>query len=311
MKKILITGGGGYIGSMLSTELINLGYKVTVIDLLKYDKGSLDHLYFNKNFTFINDDVRKSKLLKEQIKKNEYIIPLAALVGAPLCEKNKKEAISINLEAVKKILQNLNRKNKLIYLTTNSGYGVGEKNKYCDEKSILKPISLYGQTKCDAENEVMKFKNTISFRLATVFGASYRMRSDLLVNNFVQRAINQNYIDVFEPQFRRNFIHIRDVVKAIIFSIKNFDKLKSDVFNLGLSSANITKIDLVRKIKSQIKTLKIKVIKNKSDPDKRDYFVSNKKIENKGFVASVSLDQGIKELISVFRNNKGKIVNNY
>jgi nucleoside-diphosphate-sugar epimerase len=311
MKKILITGGGGYIGSMLSTELINLGYKVTVIDLLKYDKGSLDHLYFNKNFTFINDDVRKSKLLKEQIKKNEYIIPLAALVGAPLCEKNKKEAISINLEAVKKILQNLNRKNKLIYLTTNSGYGVGEKNKYCDEKSILKPISLYGQTKCDAENEVMKFKNTISFRLATVFGASYRMRSDLLVNNFVQRAINQNYIDVFEPQFRRNFIHIRDVVKAIIFSIKNFDKLKSDVFNLGLSSANITKIDLVRKIKSQIKTLKIKVIKNKSDPDKRDYFVSNKKIENKGFVASVSLDQGIKELISVFRNNKSKIVNNY
>ena len=311
MKKILITGGGGYIGSMLSTELINLGYKVTVIDLLKYDKGSLDHLYFNKNFTFINDDVRKSKLLKEQIKKNEYIIPLAALVGAPLCEKNKKEAISINLEAVKKILQNLNRKNKLIYLTTNSGYGVGEKNKYCDEKSLLKPISLYGQTKCDAENEVMKFKNTISFRLATGFGASYRMRSDLLVNNFVQRAINQNYIDVFDPQFRRNFIHIRDVVKAIIFSIKNFDKLKSDVFNLGLSSANITKIDLVRKIKSQIKTLKIKVIKNKSDPDKRDYFVSNKKIENKGFVASVSLDQGIKELISVFRNNKSKIVNNY
>ena len=311
MKKILITGGGGYIGSMLSTELINLGHKVTVIDLLKYDKGSLDHLYFKKNFTFINDDIRKPKLLKKHIKKNEYIIPLAALVGAPLCEKNKKEAISINLEAVKKILQNLNKKNKLIYLTTNSGYGVGEKNKYCDEKSLLKPISLYGQTKCDAENEVMKFKNTVSFRLATVFGASYRMRSDLLVNNFVQRAINKNYIDVFEPQFRRNFIHITDVVRAVIFSIKNFDKLKSDVFNLGLSSANITKIDLVRKIKSQIKTLKIKVIKNKSDPDKRDYFVSNKKIEKKGFVAKVSLDQGIKELIHVFRNNKSKIVNNY
>ncbi len=311
MKKILITGGGGYIGSMLSTELINLGHKVTVIDLLKYDKGSLDHLYFKKNFTFINDDIRKPKLLKKHIKKNEYIIPLAALVGAPLCEKNKKEAISINLEAVKKILQNLNKKNKLIYLTTNSGYGVGEKNKYCDEKSLLKPISLYGQTKCDAENEVMKFKNTVSFRLATVFGASYRMRSDLLVNNFVQRAINKNYIDVFEPQFRRNFIHITDVVRAVIFSIKNFDKLKSDVFNLGLSSANITKIDLVRKIKLQIKTLKIKVIKNKSDPDKRDYFVSNKKIEKKGFVAKVSLDQGIKELIHVFRNNKSKIVNNY
>ena len=157
----------------------------------------------------------------------------------------------------------------------------------------------------------MKFKNTISFRLATVFGASYRMRSDLLVNNFVQRAIDQNYIDVFEPQFRRNFIHIRDVVKGIVFSIKNFDKLKSEVFNLGLSSANITKIDLVKKIKKQIKTLKIKVVKNKSDPDKRDYFVSNRKIEKKGFIADVSLDQGIKELIHVFRNNKSKIVNNY
>ena len=256
MKKILISGGGGYIGSMLSTELINLGHKVTVIDLLKYDKGSLDHLYFNKNFTFINDDVRKSKMLKEHIKKNEFIIPLAALVGAPLCEKNKKEAISINLEAIKKILQNVSKKNKLIYLTTNSGYGVGEKNKFCDEKSTLKPISLYGKTKCDAEREVMKFKNTICFRLATVFGASYRMRSDLLVNNFVQRAINQNYIDVFEPQFRRNFIHIKDVVKGIVFSIKNFNKLKSEVFNLGLSSANITKIDLVKKIQKQIKTLK-------------------------------------------------------
>ena len=311
MKKILITGGGGYIGSMLSTELINLGYKVTVIDLLKYDKGSLDHLYFNKNFTFINEDVRNSKTLKKHVKKNEFIIPLAALVGAPLCEKNKKDAISINLTAIKKILQSLKKKNKIIYLTTNSGYGIGEKNKFCDEKSLLKPISLYGQTKCDAESEVMKFKNTISFRLATVFGASYRMRSDLLVNNFVQRAINQNYIDVFEPQFRRNFIHIKDVVKGIVFSIKNFNKLKSEVFNLGLSSANITKIDLVKKIKKQIKTLKIKVVKNKSDPDKRDYFVSNRKIEKKGFVADISLDQGIKELIHVFRNNKSKIVNNY
>jgi nucleoside-diphosphate-sugar epimerase len=311
MKKILITGGGGYIGSMLSTELINSGHQVTVIDLLKYDKSSLDHLYFHKNFTFVNDDIRKLKTLKKYISKNEFIIPLAALVGAPLCEKNKKEAVSTNLEAIKKILENLNKKNKLIYLTTNSGYGIGEKNKYCDEKSVLKPISLYGQTKCDAEKAVMQFKNTISFRLATVFGASYRMRSDLLVNNFVQRAINKNYIDVFEPQFRRNFIHIKDVVRGIIFSIKNFDKLKSDVYNLGLSSANITKIDLVKKIKRQVKTLKIKVIKNKSDPDKRDYFVSNKKIEKKGFVASVSLDQGIRELIHVFKNNKSKIINNY
>jgi len=311
MKKILITGGGGYIGSMLCTELIRLGHKVTVIDLLKYDKGSLDHLYFEKNFTFINQDARKINLLKKSIKKNEFIIPLAALVGAPLCKKNKKEAVSTNFEAIKKILKCLKNKNKLIYLTTNSGYGVGEKNKFCDENSPLKPISLYGKTKCDAENEVVKFKNTISFRLATVFGASYRMRSDLLVNYLVERAVNHNFLDIFEPQFRRNFIHISDVVKAIIFSINNFNKLKSDVYNLGLSSANITKIDLAKKIKKQIKSLKIKVVKNKKDPDKRDYFVSNLKIEKKGFKAKVSLDEGIRELTHVFMNNKKKIINNY
>jgi|TARA_B100001079_G_scaffold261578_1_gene262859 nucleoside-diphosphate-sugar epimerase len=311
MKKILITGGGGYIGSMLTTELLRLGHEVTVIDLLKYDKGSLDHLYYEKKFTFINDDIRNLNLLKKIIYKNEFVIPLAALVGAPLCKKNKKDAISINYESIKKILQTLKKKQKLIYLTTNSGYGIGEKNKFCNEESPLKPISLYGQTKCDAENEVRKFKNTISFRLATVFGASYRMRSDLLVNNFVQRAVNENFIDIFEPNFRRNFIHVRDVVRGIIFSIKNFNKLKSDVYNLGLSTANITKIELAKKIKKQIKNLKIETVKNKSDPDKRDYFVSNAKIEKKGFVAKTSLDQGIKELIQVFRNNNKKIINNY
>ena len=311
MKKILITGGGGYIGSMLSTELINLGYQVTVIDVLKYDKGSLDHLYFNTNFFFINDDVGNISILKKQIKEHDFIIPLAALVGAPLCEKNKKDAIAINFRSIKTILNNLKDKKKLIYLTTNSGYGIGEKNKYCDENSTLKPISLYGQTKCDAENEVKKFKNTISFRLATVFGASYRMRSDLLVNNFVQKAVEKNHIEIFEPKFRRNFIHIKDVVRAIIFSIENFNKLKSNVYNLGLSSANITKIDLAKKIKKQLKTLKIEVIKNRSDPDKRDYFVSNAKIEGKGFKAKISIDQGIRELIQVFKNNSKKIINNY
>jgi len=311
MKKILITGGGGYIGSMLTTELLRLGHEVTVIDLLKFDKGSLDHLYYEKKFTFINDDIRNLNLLKKIIYKNEFVIPLAALVGAPLCKKNKKDAISINYESIKKILQTLKKKQKLIYLTSNSGYGIGEKNKFCNEESPLKPISLYGQTKCDAENEVRKFKNTISFRLATVFGASYRMRSDLLVNNFVQRAVNENFIDIFEPNFRRNFIHVRDVVRGIIFSIKNFNKLKSDVYNLGLSTANITKIELAKKIKKQIKNLKIETVKNKSDPDKRDYFVSNAKIEKKGFVAKTSLDQGIKELIQVFRNNNKKIINNY
>ena len=311
MKKILITGGGGYIGSMLSTELINLGYNVTVIDLLKYEQASLNHLYFYKNFRFINEDVRNEKIIKKLVKKNEYIIPLAALVGAPLCKKFKTEAITTNLNSIKLILKNIIKKNKIIFLTTNSGYGIGEKNKFCNEESPLKPISLYGKTKCDAENEVRKFENTVSFRLATVFGASYRMRSDLLVNNFVQKAINLNRIEIFEPYFRRNFIHIRDVVKGIIFAINNFNRIKSNVYNLGLSSANITKIDLAKKIKKQHRSLIIKIIKNKADPDKRDYFVSNKKIEKKGFKAKISLDQGIKELIQLFKNNSKNIINNY
>ncbi len=202
-------------------------------------------------------------------------------------------------------------KNKIIFLTTNSGYGIGEKNKFCDENSPLKPISLYGRTKCDAENEVLKSKNFICFRLATVFGFSYRMRTDLLVNNFVNKSVRTNKLKIFEPHFRRNFIHIRDVVDGIVFAIKNFNKLKSNIYNLGLSSANISKLMLAKKIRKQIKKLKIKIIKNKKDPDKRDYFVSNRKIEKKGFKARVSLEDGIKELIVLFNTDDRNIINNY
>jgi len=312
MKRILITGGAGYIGTMLSTELLKLGYQITVVDLLKYDKGSLNHLYFNKNFKLICDDVRKKNLMKKLIKKNDYIIPLAALVGAPLCEKFKKDAITTNLDTIKTLCEQVTSKNKVIYLTTNSGYGVGEKNKYCDENSPLNPISLYGRTKCDGEDLVRaKIKNHVCFRLATVFGHSYRMRSDLLVNNFVYTAVKKKKLTLFEPHFRRNFIHVRDVVNAVIFTIKNFNKLKNDVYNLGLSTANISKIMLAKKIQKQYKKLKIKIVTNRKDPDKRDYFVSNRKIEKKGFKAQISLDSGISELIQIFTNDKNKVINNY
>ena len=311
MKKILITGGAGYIGSKLVTRLIGLNYKVTVIDVLKFSSNSLNHLFKSKNFIFVRGDVRNKTLMKKLIKKNEFIVPLAALVGAPLCEKNKKEAISVNLESIKYLMKNVKRKNKVIYLTTNSGYGVGERNKYCDEKSPLNPISLYGKTKVQAEKIVMKNTNSIGFRLATVFGYSYRMRTDLLVNNFVFKSVHDKKLTIYEPHFRRNYIHINDVVDGIIYSIKNFDKLKSHVYNLGLSSANLTKIMLANKIKKQIKSLKIKVIKNRKDPDQRDYYVSNKKIERKGFKAKINIDEGISELIKIFSHSKIKFINNY
>ena len=312
MSKILITGGAGYIGSMLCTKLLEAGHIVTVIDLLKYDKGSLNHLYFHKNFKLICDDIRKVSLIKKLIKQHDFIIPLAALVGAPLCEKFKKDALSTNLGSIKTLCKLATKKNKVIYLTTNSGYGIGEKNKYCDENSPLKPISLYGKTKCDGENLVRsKIKNHVCFRLATVFGHSYRMRSDLLVNNFVYTAIKKKKLTLFEPHFRRNFIHVRDVVNAIIFTMKNFNRLKNNVYNLGLSSANISKIMLAEKIQKQYKKLSIKIVTNRKDPDKRDYFVSNDKIEKKGFKAKISLEDGISELIQIFTNDKNKVINNY
>ena len=311
MKNILITGGAGYIGSMLATKLVSLNFNVTVIDILKFSKNSLNHLFCKRNFAFIKANVKNKKLMKKLIKKNEFIIPLAALVGAPLCENNKKEAIAVNLDSIKFLIKNAKQKNKIIYLTTNSGYGVGKKNKFCDESFPLKPISLYGRTKVEAEKEVLKFKNSICFRLATVFGYSYRMRTDLLVNNFVYNSVKRKKLVLFEPHFRRNFIHVNDVVDGLLYSINNFNNLKSNVYNLGLSSANLSKLMLAKKIQKKLKNLQIKIIKNRKDPDQRDYFVSNKKIEKKGFKAKTTIETGINELIKVFSYSKEKIANNY
>ena len=309
-EKILITGGAGYIGSMLVTKLIEKGYRVTVIDTLQFSKNSLNHLFVHKNFNFIYGDVRNKNLIKKNIEKHNIIIPLAALVGAPLCEKYKKEAKEINFESIKYMLKIVNKKQKIIFPTTNSGYGIGQKEKYCDENSPLNPISFYGKTKTEAEKIVLEFENSICFRLATIFGYSYRMRTDLLVNNFVYKALKFKKLKLYEPHFRRNYIHIIDVVRAFIFAIKNFNKLKSNTYNLGLSSANLTKLMLAKKIKKQFKEVKISVIRNRKDPDQRDYFVSNKKIEKKGFKPIISLEEGIAELLNVLRFEK-KIINNY
>jgi len=310
-KKILITGAAGYLGSIIATKLVDLGHIVTAVDIMKYDKNSLSHLFYFDNFRFYKKDITDEKVVKKILKNQDIIIPLAALVGAPLCEKFKNKTIKTNVESIEILLKNIKKKQRIIYPTTNSGYGIGEKNKFCDETSPLKPVSLYGTTKVKAEELIIKNGNSICFRLATVFGYSYRMRTDLLVNNFVERAVKTKKLEIFEPNFRRNYIHVKDIVDAFVFAINNFDKLKNNIYNLGLSSANITKIQLARKIKKHIKDLKIKIIKNRKDPDKRDYFVSNKKIEKHGFKAKVSLDKGIKELIRIFNYCDIKFKNNY
>jgi len=310
MKKILITGGAGYIGSILATKLVDLGHHVTVVDLLKYSSSSLNHLYNSKNFEFFHSDVQNKKIMKKLISKNEYIIPLAGLVGAPLCEKYKKEAINVNYNAIKDCV-NFSKNKKIIFLMSNSGYGVGKKNKFCTENSPLNPISLYGKTKCDAEKEVIKAKNYVCFRLATVFGFSYRMRSDVMVNNFVFNALKDKKLKLFEPHFRRNFIHVRDVVDCMLYAINNFQKMKNNTYNAGLNSANITKLQLAQLIKKQIKDLKLSIIKGVKDPDQRNYFVSNDKLRKKGFTAKRNLNEGIKELIKGFKVEGLKIKNNY
>jgi nucleoside-diphosphate-sugar epimerase len=311
-KKILITGGAGYLGSMIATYLIKEGHEVTIIDKMVFSKTSLLHLHFYKNFNFIEGDVLNKNLIKKNLKNKDFVIPLAALVGAPLCDKHPRMTKQLNVEAIRTICQLVSKKQKIIYLTSNSGYGIGKKDKYCDENSPLNPVSLYGKTKNEAEKIVIKRGNCIAFRLATVFGFSYRMRTDLLVNFMTLKALKEGEIKVFEPHFRRNFIHVRDVANAILFSIKNFEKIKNNTYNLGLSTANITKLDLLKKIKKYVPKLKI-IINNKfKDPDQRDYFVSNRKIEKVGFKASIDLDTGIKELIKVFNIIKNqKFKNNY
>ena len=309
--RILITGAAGYLGSMLTTKLVELGFDVLAVDILKYEKNSLSHLYFYKNFKFIKADVTKSNVIKEIIKGVNFIFPFAALVGAPLCEKFKKEAKILNVNSIKLILKYIKKNQRIIYPTTNSGYGVGEKDKFCDENSPLKPISLYGTTKAEAEKIVLSHKNSICFRLATVFGYSFRMRTDLLVNYMVYESVKKNRLEIFEAHFRRNFIHVKDVVDGMVFAINNFSFLKNNIYNLGLSSANITKFQLAKMIKRKIKNLQVVIQENKKDPDQRDYFVSNAKIERSGFKAKISLDRGIEELLGVFKNSEIKFINNY
>lgn len=309
--KILITGGAGYIGSCLSRSLVSNGYTVTVVDNLFYKQQVMLDLFQNKKFNFLNFDIRNENLLYQCLKNSDIIIPLAALVGAPACKKNPEYASEVNYKQLSFITKNISNNQKLILPTTNSGYGVGSEDKFCDEKSPINPLSHYAITKMEAEKLVIDNGNGISLRLATVFGPSERFRLDLLVNDFVYRAYKDGYLILFEGHFKRNFIHICDVVSAFIHMIDNYEELNNNIFNVGLSEANLSKIELCNQIKKHLKDFYFIESEFKEDPDKRDYIVSNNKIEKSGWYPRFSLDDGISSLINMYKILKvGNFSNN-
>ena len=296
MRKILITGGLGYIGQIF-IKLFSPKDKIVLLDNLTFNQDSQNILKKIPNIKFIKGDVRDEDLIKEISKKIDFVFPLAGLVGAPLCKKKPKEAKEVNQDSIKLLCENIPSNTKIIIPTTNSGYGVGSKEDFCTEESPINPISVYGVTKMAAEKYVMDRGNAISLRLATVFGMSPRMRLDLLVNNFCHIAVSKGKIDIFEGHFRRNFVHVTDVARAFIFCMENFDKLKNNVFNFGLDEANLTKLDLAKKIKKYVPNFEITENEFEKDPDQRDYIVSNKKILATGFKFKVGIDEGIQELV--------------
>ena len=301
MEHILITGGAGYLGSIMTPTLLAEGYKVTVLDNLSFQQGPLLDCCANPNFDFIKGDVCNHGMVGEIISKFDIVIPLAAIVGAPACKVNPGLSRMINYDAIRFMADKMSSRQKVLFPTTNSGYGVGEKNSFCTEQTPLRPISQYGVDKVEIEKYLLDKGTAVTFRLATVFGMSPRMRMDLLVNDFTYRAHRDRFIVLFEEHFRRNFIHIRDVAGAFLFGLKNYDRMKGQPFNVGLSSANLTKRQLCEKICEYVPEFRIYSDNIGEDPDKRDYIVSNEKIESLGWKPKYSLDDGIRELLKGFR----------
>jgi nucleoside-diphosphate-sugar epimerase len=296
-----VTGGAGYLGSILIPELLKAGHKVSVLDAFIFGQTSLLECCANENFEVIKGDARDEGILKAILPKFDILIPLAALVGAPLCSRDAIGTVTVNRDAIQTMTKLASKEQRIIYPTTNSGYGVGEEGVYCTEKTPLRPISTYGKTKVEAEDIVLERGNAITFRLATVFGMAPRMRLDLLVNDFTYRAVNDKFIVVFEGHFKRNYVHIRDVARAFMHAIDNFDTMKNEPYNVGLSDANLSKLELCAKIKEHVPDFTIMEAPIGKDPDQRNYIISNDKIEATGFKPIHSLDMGIKELIKGYK----------
>lgn len=298
---VLVTGGAGYLGSILTPELVAAGHRVTVLDNFMYSQNSLAHLCANVDFDVVNGDARAPDTLSPLVSKADVVIPLAALVGAPLCNRDPIAATTTNRDAIATLCKMLSPSQRVVMPTTNSGYGIGEPGKFCTEETPLRPVSLYGRDKVAAEQIVLGRENAISLRLATVFGMSPRMRIDLLVNDFVHRAVTDRFVVLFEAHFKRNYVHIRDVARAFLHAIDNFDRMRGRAYNVGLSDANLSKTELCERIKAQVAEFVYLEAPIGGDPDKRDYIVSNARIEATGYRTKYSLDDGIRELIKGFR----------
>ena len=299
--KVLVTGGAGYLGSVLCEHLLDAGYHVTTVDNLMYGQHSLFHLCAHPHFEFMYGDVRDEGLMPSLVKEADVLIPLAAIVGAPACDRDPWLAQSVNLEAVRLLNRLRSSRQLVIFPTTNSGYGTKSGDVFCTEDTPLEPLSLYGQVKVQAEAEMLETPNAITLRLATVFGMSPRMRLDLLVNHFVYAAVTDGYIVIFEKDFKRNYIHIRDVADCCVHCIENADRMVGCPYNVGLDPANLSKEELALQIKEYVPNFRIHFSEVGSDPDRRNYIVSNQKLRGTGFEARRSLDDGIKELLKGYR----------
>lgn len=304
---ILVTGGAGYLGSTMVPALLDAGHKVTVLDNFMFHQTSLNHVCHHPNFSVVRGDIRLENIMLPLMKKADIIIPLAAYVGAPLCSRDPVGASTVNHDAIMMMLKHLSREQRILMPTTNSAYGTGDKNNFCTEESPLRPISQYAIEKVKIEKELMQHPNAISFRLATVFGMSPRMRIDLLVNDFTYRAVYDRFVVLFEPHFKRNYIHVRDVMRVFLHGIDNFEKMKGQIYNVGLSDANVSKYELCVAIHKRLPEFVFLEAPVGKDPDQRNYIVSNGKIEATGFKPAYSLDTGIAELIkgySMIKNTR-------
>ena len=306
-NKVLITGGAGYLGSVLTQELLNHDYNVTVLDNLSYKQTSLLHVCNDRNFNFIKGDVTDKALLQSLVYKADIIIPLAAIVGAPACDANKELATAIIFTQIKNIVDILTDDQKILMPNTNSQYG--SSSEVITEDSPFNPLSHYAVTKCNAEDYIMKNTHGICLRLATVFGASPRMRTDLLVNDFVYKAMTDGVLVLFQSKFKRNYIHVRDIAQTFLYCIENYEHIKGEVFNVGLSTANLNKLELATEIKKQFNSLVIIENEFSTDFDNRNYIVSNDKLESTGWSPKFSISDGITELTQAYKmvindNNK-------